>query len=164
MPPKQANCPYCGEPFLVGWVRNKHMKLCVVLTADTQDVTREIVDVDPIRPWYEPHQDNDQRPVSEVLADENVETEDAAHAEVDEMYPEHLTTREHKAKRILSPHLMDIIQFFGACSRGLPMPQSNVNHMLHYVKRLPGRAGTNLPKTSKTAWRILTTVSYVEMV
>ena len=164
MPPKQANCPYCGEPFLVGWVRNKHMKLCVVLTADTQDVTPEIIDVDPVRAADEQHPDNDPRPVSEVRAEENVQTEDAAHAEVDEMDPEHLTTKEHKAKRILSPHLMDIIQFFGACSRGLPMPQSNVNHMLHYVKRLPGRAGTNLPKTSKTAWRILTTVSYVEMV
>ena len=99
-----------------------------------------------------------------MRAEENVQTEDAAHAEVDEMDPEHLTTKAHKDKRILSPHLMDIIQFLGAWSRGLPMPQANVNQMLHYVKRLPGRAGTNLPKTSKTAWRILTTVSYVEMV
>jgi hypothetical protein len=69
--------------------------------------------------------------------------------------------KEHKHKWRLSPKLLDIIRFLGATSRGLPMPEANVNTMLHYVKSLPGRATNNLPKTSKTAWRNLTTVSYI---
>ena len=142
------------------------MKLCVVLmhTADTEDVAPEILHVHAVRVADEQHPEHDQRPVCEVRAEEDVETEDAVHAEVDQINPEHITTKEHKHKKILSPILMDIIQFLGATSRGLPMPQANVNQMLHYVKRLPGRAGSNLPKTSKTAWRILTTVSYVQII
>jgi hypothetical protein len=43
------------------------------------------------------------------------------------------------------------------------MPEGNVNTMLHYVKSLQGSAAKNLPKGSKTAWRLLTTVRYVRL-
>ncbi len=49
MPTKQANCLYCGQPFKFGWVRNKHMKLCVVLSVDTEHGAAEILDDHEVR-------------------------------------------------------------------------------------------------------------------
>jgi hypothetical protein len=137
MPRTQTNCLYCGKPFQVGWVRNKHMKQCIVLSADTDHVAAEIVDDHEVHEPDEMATEHDQQPRLAVrLEEEDAYWSYEVHAEDDEGLPENLTTKEHKHKWILSPKLIDIIQFLGATSRGLPMPQANVNTMLHYVKSL----------------------------
>ncbi len=164
MPRTQGNCFYCGKPFEFGWVRNKHMKQCIVLSVDTEHGAAENQDDHEVREADEMATEHEQRPRRAVrLEDEDGDRSYEVQAEDDEGLPETLTTKEHKHKCILSPKLIDIIKFLGATSRGLPTPQANVNTMLHYVKSLQGRAANNLPRTSKTAWRILTTVSYVRL-
>ena len=136
MPPKHADCMYCGKLFQVGWVLNKHRKQCMPLSADTAHEAAEIL-----------HE------VRDADADRSY----------DIRLPETLSIKAHKHKWRLSPKVIDIIKFLGATSRGLPMPQGNVNTMLEYVKNLQGGGANNLPKCSKTAWRLLNTVSYVQI-
>ena len=153
MPAKQANCLDCGTPYQVGWVLNKHRKQCVLLPADTFHRAAQILDDNEVR-------DEDEM-ATELHAEDDVLLPD--HDEDDELLAETLSIKEHKHKWRLSPKLIDVIKFLGATSRGLPMPQGNVNTMLEYVKSLQGGGAKNLPKCSKTAWRILNTVSYVRL-
>jgi len=164
MPPQQGNCMYCRKPFQVGWVLNKHHKQCVVLSADTDHGADETLDDHEVRDADEMATEHEQRTRRAVLLeDEDADRSYELHAVDAEGLPETITIKEHKHKWILSPKLIDIIQFLGATSRGLPMPEGNVNTMLHYVKSLQGSAAKNLPKGSKTAWRLLTTVRYVRL-
>ena len=150
MPTKQANCLYCSQPFQFGWVRNKHMKLCAVLSANTEHGAAEILDDHELRE-------------SDAMATEHEVRDADADRSNDIRLPETLSIKAHKHKWRLSPKVIDIIKFLGATSRGLPMPQGNVNTMLEYVKNLQGGGANNLPKCSKTAWRLLNTVSYVRL-
>ncbi len=128
------------------------MKLCVVLSADTEHGAAEILDDHEVCEADEMATEHEQRPRRAVLLeDEDADRSYEVHAEDDERLPETLTTKEHKYKWNLSPKLIDIIKCLGATSRGLPMPQANVNTMLHYVKSLQGSAAKNLPRTSTTA-------------
>ena len=165
MPPKHAICMYCGKLFQVGWVLNKHLKQCMlVLSADTAHGAGGVIDANDVRVADEMATEHEQRPRRAVLLeDEDVDWSHEVHAQGDEGLPETITNKEHKHRWILSPKLIDIIQFLGATSRGLPMPEGNVNTMLHYVKNLQGNAAINLPKGAKTAWRLLTTVRYVRL-
>ena len=164
MPPQQGNCMYCRKPFQVGWVLNKHHKQCIVLSAETDHGADETLDDHEVRDADEMATEHEQRTRRAVLLeDEDADRSYELHAVDAEGLPETITIKEHKHKWILSPKLIDIIQFLGATSRGLPMPEGNVNTMLHYVKSLQGSAAKNLPKGSKTAWRLLTTVRYVRL-
>ena len=164
MPRHQVNCLYCGKPFQVGWVLNKHHKQCIVLSAETDHGADETLDDHEVRDADEMATEHEQRTRRAVLLeDEDADRSYELHAVDAEGLPETITIKEHKHKWILSPKLIDIIQFLGATSRGLPMPEGNVNTMLHYVKSLQGSAAKNLPKGSKTAWRLLTTVRYVRL-
>ena len=161
MPRTQANCSYCGKPFQIGWERNRHMKQCIQLSADTDDVLfPDIIEDHEVRNADGMALEQLEQPeVAVRLEEENADSSNELHVEDDEGAP--VVRTEHKHKWRLSPKILDIIRFLGATSRGLPMPEANVNTMLHYVKSLPDRAANNLPKTSKTAWRNLTTVSYI---
>ena len=154
MPPQQGNCMYCRKPFQVGWVLNKHHKQCVVLSADTDHGADETLDDHEVRDADEMATEHEQRTRRAVLLeDEDADRSYELHAVDAEGLPETITIKEHKYKWILSPKLIDIIQFLGATSRGLPMPEGNVNTMLHYVKSLQGSAAKNLPKGSyATLW------------
>ena len=164
MPRTLANCLYCGKPFQVGWVLHKHHKQCLVLSADTDHGDAEILDDHEVREENEIATEQVQQPRRVVrLEEEDADRSYELHAEDDEGLPDTPTTKVHKHKSKLSSKAIDIIKFLGATSRGLPMPQANVNTMLHYVKSLEGRAANNLPRSSKKAWRILTTVSYVRL-
>ena len=164
MPPQQGNCMYCRKPFQVGWVLNKHHKQCIVLSAETDHGADETLDDHEVRDADEMATEHEQRTRRAVLLeDEDADRSYELHAVDAEGLPETITIKEHKHKWILSPKLIDIIQFLGATSRGLPMPEGNVNTMLHYVKSLQGSAAKNLPKGSKTAWRLLTTARYVRL-
>jgi hypothetical protein len=153
---------YCGKPFQVGWVLNKHHKHCIVLSADTDHgAADEMATEHDADEMATEHEQRSRRAV--LLEHEDAHRSYELRAEDDEGLPDTLPIKEHKHKWILTPKLMEIIKFLGATSRGLPMPQGNVNTMLHYVKSLQGPAAKNLPSSAKTAWRKLTTVSYAQL-
>ena len=118
---------------------NKHHKQCVVLSADKDHGADETLDDHEVRDADEMATEHEQRPRRAVLLeDEDADRSYELHAEDEGGLPETITINEHKHKWRLSPKLIDIIQFLGATSRGLPMPEGNVNTMLHYVKSLQG--------------------------
>ena len=90
---------YCGKLFQVGWVLNKHLKHCIVLSADTAHGAAQILDGHEVRDADEMDTEHEQRPrLAVLLEDEDADRSYEVHAEDDEGLPETITIKEHKHK------------------------------------------------------------------